>query len=198
LVNLPDFATSINGIDNRLTITTDSSLPPVITNTRLHTCTSGVFDGGVPILPAALGLNNGLAGADVFEAGISQNNLNLGGSRRVLIYFHTDSDTADDVVLTNGSGGPIALGFALPVNAIGWVAMLFLLTLMLLITRRHWSRPLAVGLVLVGVTGVVWAVTIMVDGLTGDWSAVNPANTDPANDTTMNGAFADLTAVFVT
>ncbi|WP_223787874.1 beta strand repeat-containing protein [Marinicella meishanensis] len=198
VVNLPAFGTTVDGVENRLTITTDSSLPPVIISTQLHTCNAGVLDGGMPIPGAALGLNTGLGGADVFEAGVNQNNLDLTGSRRVLFYFHTDSDTAEDVVLTNGSGGPIALGFALPIPSLGWLALFGLVLLMWWFTRRHWSRSMAVGLVLVGVTGVAWAVTIMVDGLTGDWSTVNPANTDPQNDTTVNGSFADLTAVFVT
>ncbi|MFC3193811.1 Calx-beta domain-containing protein [Marinicella sediminis] len=198
VVNLPDFATTVNGVESRVTVTTDSSTPPVITATNLHQCTGAAFDAGTAISPAALGLNTGLSGADVIESAVSQSSLDLSGSRSVFLYYHVDSATADDVALTNPTGGPISLGFALPVPGLGILAMGLLLLALMLFTRRHLSRQMTVGIIFIGVSTLVWAATIIVDGLTNDWSGINPANTDPVSDTTVSGNFADLTAVFVT
>jgi len=198
VVNLPDFLTTVNGIESRVTVTTDSATPPNIIGTNLHQCTGVAFDAGTPISPAALGLNTGLSGADVIESAVNQSSLSLTGSRSVLLYYHVDSDTADDVVLTDDSGGPITLGFALPVPGLGLLAIGLLLLVVLLATRKHLSRNLTLGILFIGASTLVWAATIIVDGLTNDWSGIAPANTDPLGDTTMSGNYADLTAVFVT
>ncbi|GAA4824263.1 hypothetical protein GCM10011365_04230 [Marinicella pacifica] len=197
-VNLPAFSTAINGADGRLTITTDSSQPPNITNTLYHNCAGTTFDTGTSINPAALGLNTGLNNEDVFEVGINRSTMNASASRAVVIYYATESDIASDIVLTNVDGNPIILGMALPVPAIGLVAVFILLIGFLMISRHHINSKLSVVIVLVACSSLAWAVQIVVDGQTADWSGVTPANTDPINDTSAPGSYADLTNVFFT
>jgi len=196
-INIADFSTSLDGIDSQLTITTDSALPPAITSTQLHHCTGASFDAGTSIDPAALGLNTGLNGSDVFEASIVQNDLSINQTGSVIFYFVSGSDTGKDVVLNNSAGGPIYLGFTIPVPALGLLSLTALLLVMLFIVKKHLSRNISLSILLVGVSTLVWALDIIVDGQTSDWLAINPANTDPANDTSGTGSFADLTAVFV-
>ncbi|KAA3650175.1 MAG: tandem-95 repeat protein [Proteobacteria bacterium] len=197
-VNLPAFATAINGAEGRVTITTNSSQPPVITSTRFHACSGGIFDAGTSINPAALGLNTGLNNNDVFEVGINRSTMGAASSREVVIYFATDSDTASDIVLTNAAGGPIILGMTLPVPAIGLITLFVLLLGFLLLTQRHINRKLSLMIVLMATCTAAWALVIVVDGQTSDWSNANPVNSDPINDTSSPGSYADLTNVFLT
>lgn len=197
-VNLPDFASVINGVDQRVTITTNSAIPPTITATELHQCNGATFGAGTPITPAALGLNTGSNGSDVFEAGIDQALLNINRSGQVLFYFETQSDTASDIVLNHINGGPITLGFTFPVPAVGLLAFGVLLVLLLLTSKRHFSRHMTMTILLIAGVSTAWAMSIIIDGQTSDWNGINAANTDPVGDTSNNGNFADLTAVYVT
>ena len=197
-INLPAFSTAINGADGRLTITTDSNQPPNITNTLYHNCAGTSFDAGTAINPAALGLNNGLNSEDVFEVGINRSTMNATRSREVVIYYASESDVASDVVLTNSAGNPVILGMTLPVPAIGLMAVFILLIGFVLLTRRHMNSKVSVMIVLIACSSLAWAVQIVVDGQTADWSSVTPANSDPVNDTSAPGSYADLTNVFFT
>lgn len=197
-INLPAFSAAINGADGRLTITTDSSQPPNITNTLYHNCAGTSFDAGTAINPAALGLNTGLNNEDVFEVGINRSTMNASASRAVVIYYATESDSASDIVLTNADGNPIILGMTLPVPAIGLVAVFILLIGFVLLSRRHMNSKVSVMIVLIACSSLAWALQIVVDGQTADWSGVTPANTDPTNDTSSPGSYADLTNVFFT
>lgn len=197
-VNLPAFSTAINGAEGRISITTDSSQPPAITSTLYHNCSGLVFDAGTAINPAALGLNAGLNGEDVFEVGLNRATMNAGASRAVVIYYATESNTASDIVLSNVDGNPIILGMTLPVPAIGLMAIVILLVLFLIIANRHLNQKITLMVVLMVIATSAWAVVIVVDGQTADWSTVNPANTDPVNDTSSPGSYADLTNVFFT
>jgi hypothetical protein len=197
-VNLPDFASVIEGVEQRVTITTNSALPPNVTSTEIHPCNGASFSTGTAISPAALGLNTGTNGADVFEAGFDQALLNLNSSGRVVFYFETQSDTASDVVLNHANGGPITLGFTFPVPAFGLLAIGLLLVLLLISSKRHFSRHMTMTILFIAGASTVWAMNIIIDGQTNDWSGINAANTDPIGDTSNNGSFADLTAVFVT
>ncbi len=198
VVNFPAFTSTANGIDTRLTITTNSALPPAITSTTVHNCSGAAFDAGTNTTMAALGLNNGVNGSDVFEAMLPSTALSMNQSDAATLYFATDSSTATDIVLTNSAGGPIVLGFAAQVPALGLLSVVFLLAAFLLLTRRHLSRKITVSIVLVGFVTTAWAMTILIDGQTTDWQSIAPANTDPVNDTSAAGSFADLTAVFAT
>ncbi|MCB1582585.1 MAG: tandem-95 repeat protein, partial [Xanthomonadales bacterium] len=197
-VNLPDFATSITGVDRRLTITTDSALPPTITATQLHQCAGGVFDSGNGVSMAALGLNTGINGADVFEASVSQTQLGINRSGAVLLYFHTQSDNASDIVLGNGNGDPIVLGFTFPVPALGLITLCLLLVLLLFTSRKQLSKRITVSMVCICLVSSVWAMNIIIDGQTNDWNTIAPDSIDPVGDTSNSGSYADLTAVFVT
>ncbi len=196
--NLPDFATSIDGAESRLTITTNNNLPPAITATRLHQCNGGTFDAGTAISPAALGLNTGDGGADVFEAAINQSDLSINTSGPVIFYYASQSDSASDIVLTSSSGGSIFLGFTFPVPALGLLALAMLLVFLLFTAKKSLSRNLTVSILLVGVVTVVYAMNIIIDGQTNDWANINPANTDPIGDTSVDGSFADFSAVYLT
>ncbi|TDR22421.1 beta strand repeat-containing protein [Marinicella litoralis] len=198
VVNLPDFSSTIEGVQSRLTITTDSALPPNIVSTQIHQCDGLNFNAGTASAAAALGLNTGDAGADVFEAAISTLDLSIHASGNALFYFVTESDTAGDVVLNHANGGPIILGFVFPVPAMGLLALTVLLLILLITVRRSLSRNITISMVLICVSTWVWAMNIIIDGQTTDWNGINPANTDPINDTSAPGSYADLTAVFLT
>jgi len=196
-VPIPDFATSIDGVESRLTITTDSGQPPSITSTRLHRCTGTTFDAGTATSPAALGLNTGTGGADVFEAAINQSSLGITATGSVRFYFNTDSDTADDIVLTNQLGGPIILGFVFPVPGLGLLALGLLALCVVFIARRRLSAKLNVMIVCLAISSAAWAMVIIIDGQTGDWAGINAISTDPANDTSAPGSFADISEVYI-
>ena len=198
VVNLPDFSTTIEGVQSRLTITTDSALPPNIIATTIHQCDGLGFDAGSSNSTAALGLNTGVAGEDVFEAAININDLNIVSSGNVLFYYATESDSTSDIVLTNANGGPIFLGFVFPVPAFGLLALSILLLVLIFSVKRNLSKNITLSLVLLSISTLVWAMNIIIDGQTNDWNGVNPANSDPVGDTAAAGSYADLTAVFLT
>ncbi len=195
-VALPDFATTLQGVDKRLSIETTGQ-PPSIASTRVHSCNGATFDAGVAASPAALGLNTGVNGADVFEAEAGQFELGITATGLARFYFHSESDTAGDVVLTNTQGGPIILGFVVTVPAMGLLAAALLALGFVWLARRRLNGRLSALIVLVGVAGVVWAMTIVVDGQTGDWNAISPIGLDPVGDTSQPGEFADFNAVFL-
>lgn len=197
-INLPDFSTAINGAEGRITITTDANQPPTIISTNYHNCSGSLFDAGTAINPAALGLNTGLNSDDVFEVGINRATMGAGSSRSVVIYYATESDTASDIVLSNVDGNPIILGMTLPVPAIGFMALFILLVGFLVLAKHRINQKLSVMIVLMATCSATWALVIIVDGQTADWSGVVPANTDPVNDTSSAGSYADLTNVFFT
>ncbi len=197
-VNLPEFSSNIGGVESRLTITTDSALPPNVTATTFHQCDGTAFGTGSAIAPAAMGLNTGMNGTDVFEVGFNQNLLNVTSSGNVIFYFTTDSNTASDIVLTQSNGGPIILGFVFPVPALGLLALCLIICCVLLMTRKSMSSKMALSVMLIGVSSLVWAMNIIVDGQTNDWTTFQPSASDPVGDTSQNGSFADLTAVFLT
>ncbi len=198
LVNLPDFSTAIQGADSRVTVTTDSALPPTITSTQLATCDGTVFNTPSSISAAALGLNTGLNSNDVFEIAIPPSAISNNTKDRATLYFVTDSDAVSDIVLTGTNGGPITLGFPQPIPTLGLLAMGILLLLLLLVSRKQLSRKLSTSVVLIALCGIAWAAVIIIDGQTNDWSGINPAASDPINDTSGTGSYADLTAVFAT
>ena len=153
-IDLPDFATSIDGAESRMTITTDNALPPVITATRLHQCTGGTFDAGTAISPAALGLNTGVGGADVLEAAINQSDLSINTSGPVIFYYASQSDSASDIVLTSSSGGSIFLGFTFPVPTLGLMALILLLAFLLICLLLKKSCPFYPEVLLTGLIGL--------------------------------------------
>ncbi len=197
-VDLTDFTTAINGTEGRVTITTNSNQPPSITSTAYHSCDGTNFDNGINISPAALGLNSSMNGSDVFEAEIPQSILGINSSTSVVFYYVTDSDTASDIVLSNSNGGPITLGFAFAVPALGFFALGLMLLGFLCLTQRNISKKMSLMLLFIGFSSVVWAMSIVVDGQTSDWNNINPENNDPINDTSAPGSFADLTQVYLT
>ncbi len=197
-VNIPDFATTLNGIDSRVTITTNSALPPAITNSSIHTCTGAAFDAGVPVNAAALGFNTGFNGSDVFETSIDRTDLLHTSQRSLRAYFATDTAVADDVVLTNSGGGAILLGFPFAIPTLSLFGLLLIAMLVLLASRKQLHKRIMVSVVLVGVATVALAMSIVVDGQTNDWMNIGPANTDPVGDTSAAGNYADLTAVYLT
>ena len=196
-VAIPDFTTSIDGVESRLTITTNSSQPPTILSTTIHNCAGAVFDAGTATSAAALGLNTGTNGADVFEAAINQTSIGISSTRSVRFYFNTDSDTADDIVLTNPSGGPIILGFVVPVPTLGLLTLCLLAVIVLVVARRRFSAKMQVLIVSLAVSSAAWAMVIIVDGQTGDWAGVVAAGVDPSNDTSAPGSFADINEVYI-
>ncbi len=197
-VNIPDFATTLNGVDSRVTITTNSALPPVITNSRIHTCVGGTFDAGVPVNAAALGFNTGFNGSDVLETSIDRIDLPHTDQRSIRVYFAVDTAIADDIVLTNTGGGAIVLGFPFAIPTLSVLGLLLIALLILLASRKHLHRRIMVSVVLVGVATLAIAMSIVVDGQTNDWMNIAPANTDPVGDTSAPGNYADLTAVYLT
>ncbi|WP_395376848.1 beta strand repeat-containing protein [Marinicella sp. W31] len=196
-IALPDFTTNIEGVESRLTITTDSNQPPNITATRLHLCNGTAFDAGTATSPAALGLNTGTGGADVFEAAINQTSIGVTSSGTVRFYFNTDSDTAADIVLTNVNGGPIILGFVFPIPTLGLLALCLLALFVVFIARRQLSTKLNLMIVLLAVSSAAWAMIIIIDGQTGDWAGVNAIGIDPSGDTSVPGSFADINEVYI-
>ncbi|MCF6264211.1 MAG: cadherin-like domain-containing protein [Xanthomonadales bacterium] len=190
---LPD----INGIESKVTIETNNQ-PPSIVSTTLSHCAGLAFDAGVATTPAALGFNTGDFGEDVFEAVLSQPELNIFGSGTVRVYFATGSNSAEDVVLAQASGDPVLLSFFSPIAipTLGVLSILLLIVAFFLIGRFKLPRSFSVMIVLLAISPAVWAMTIIIDGQTGDWSGFSPSAIDPADDTSQAGSFADITSVY--
>jgi len=192
----PAIPATIDGVESRLTITTDSATPPNITDTRVHQCSTGTFDAGISTGSSALGLNTGTNAGDVFEARVSLSQLPIGTSRSIRLYYATESAASTDVVLTQGGGGPIVYGFPVAIPTLSIFGLLLLALLFVIISRKRLAKHYTLSLVLVGVATIAVAMDIIIDGQTNDWMNIGPANTDPVGDNSGTGSYADLTAVF--
>jgi|GEM_PF-1643038 len=192
----PAIPATIDGVESRLTITTDSATPPNITDTRVHQCSTGTFDAGTSTGASALGFNTGTNAGDVFEARVSLSQLNIGTSRSIRLYYATESAASTDVVLTQGNGGPIVYGFPVAIPTLSIFGLLLLALLFVFISRKRLAKHYTLSLVLVGVATIAVAMDIIIDGQTNDWMNMGPANTDPVGDNSGTGSYADLTAVF--
>ncbi|WP_154223472.1 Ig-like domain-containing protein [Marinicella rhabdoformis] len=197
-VNWPGLGNSISGIENRFTITTDSQLPPNIIDTQVHDCQGNAFGAGTSQGQAALGLNTGNNSSDVFEFSINRNYLGINSSGSVLFYFASESSAVADVVLAANGGGPIFMGFAFPVPALGLLGLVLMASLMLFLTRKKINKQLKTTAVLILVVSSAWAMTIIIDGQTNDWASMSPAATDPIGDTDGTGSYADITSIYLT
>ncbi len=188
---LPD----INGIEHRLSIETQNQ-PPFITATTQSACNGANFDPATPATLAALGTNTGDFGEDVFEVQISETELGINASTRVRLHFAVSSAGAEDIVSTQASGAPIILGFTFAVPTLGIFSLLLLAVTMLIISRFKLNKSLSVLIVLIAISPIVYAMTIMIDGQTGDWANYSAVATDPTGDTSQAGNYADLTQVY--
>ncbi|WP_028605726.1 FG-GAP repeat domain-containing protein [Ottowia thiooxydans] len=178
-----------------ITSTTGAS----VTGVTRSACASGTFSapqtvdvGGWPV-----GFGLGVDGVAIIETYAPLALLGTSGNVRAGVVSRSgdDSDAILGVELTLGSGiGTVPIPTITPpvllllAAAIAWLAGR-------MVRRRGLASVLMLGFVLAGSAGVVWAATIALDGLAGDWAGQQPRATAPKGDAPVN---VDLTALWFT
>lgn len=190
---------SIQGIESKVTVTIDNQ-PPAIISTNLHQCLGAVFDAGIAIDPAVIGLNTGSGNTDVIEVKVSNTDLPATPGQDIQLYFATGSTTAEDVVLETSALGPIILSIAsstpIPVPALGLLAVFILTLLLSSAGQSKLSSTFSLALALIVISPILWAMSIIIDGQTSDWTGITEITSDPSGDTSQIGSFADINNVY--
>jgi hypothetical protein len=190
-------AGTVSGIEVRLTATVGGQ-PPVVTAVTRETCAGAAF--GAPLAQAAgypVGLNNGVAGADVVEMATPLAGLGNGGPATIAFVSQSaggaDAVSGNAIVLPGNSAAP---GQLETIPATGILALLLLAGIAFWLVRRHPGLGSSFALLLMLGAGVAWAASFVADGQVGDWAGVNPLATDAANDATTSESTIDIVAVF--
>ena len=190
---------NIQGIESKVTVTIDNQ-PPAIISTNLHQCLGAVFDAGIAIDPAAIGLNTGSGNTDVIEVKVSNTDLPATPGQDIQLYFATGSTTAEDVVLETSALDPIILSIAsstpIPVPALGLLAVFILTFLLSSAGKSKLSSTFSLALALIVISPILWAMSIIIDGQTTDWAGIAEITSDPSSDTSQIGSFADINNVY--
>ena len=171
--------------------------------TRADCNNSGVFGNPSAVSStSAVGLNTGPGGADVIEVQLPVGVVGPTPSpREVLAVVATSANGADGLISNEASAKGVVLpggGQPVTIPTLGVLGGLLLgaalLGLAWFALRRH-GKYLMMSLLLVA--GTAWAVSIVVDGQTGDWATVTPSN-DASGDTGSGEAAIDLLRLYAT
>lgn len=191
------------GAEARIDINVAGGTSPQVLGTTRSICSGGSFvASGTPSDPAALGINDGVAGSDVLEVADLQSALG-GGSSPALVFsvVARSANGIDTLFTTNGAPGGGGIGLTLPVVPVPlltWPALLLLVGLIVMIGARKARRSRIwrlMALVFLG-SGIALAANFVVDGAVGDWAGTSPLATDPAGDPTSGENAIDLRAFY--
>lgn len=177
---------NVNGIEQVLTTTVTTSVPSAaISLVERQVCANGSL--GAPVVVSAGGWSAGGLGA--IETYVPLSLLPPGGTMKVTA-ASTNATNGQDVT----ASFPVSLSaIAVPLSP----AMFALLALLLFGASLWWLRRhtalLVVLLVTFGLSGLVWAATVVLDGSIGDWAGISPSVTDAQADAPVN---ADILAVY--
>lgn len=185
---------TIAGAEVRITANVTATTVSSVTSA---TCVSGTFGGeSAAGGPHAVGLNVGTSGADVIELSAGRSLFGSVDAVRVAVASENGAAASSDLVLLNGSGGPITLGLdGIAIPALGALGLLLLIGALALVA----SRRLRVGMATIGallVAGAVWAAGYVTDGAVGDWAGTSPLATDPNGDASGLDLGTDVVALF--
>ncbi len=197
-------AQSVAGIEQKLSIYVDTSTVGATVNRITRQVCAGGSLGTESVVDATgwpVGLGAGAGGTAAIEAYVARNLLPTTGTLRVV----TASDTAGtgdiapaftlalpDVGPTQQSG---ASAIAVPLAP--WLSGA--IALLLVLGTLHWHRrhpqhaSLFVLVLLCGVSALVWAATVVLDGQVSDWSGISASVTDPKGDAPVD---TDIVAVY--
>jgi VCBS repeat-containing protein len=194
--NVATAAGPVNGAELRITATVTGT-PPMVTATTRASCAGGVFGAAQPQSGSyAVGLNNGINGADVIEMSTPLAGLAGGPARATFVSSPAGgADQVSGIVQLPGGGNlsPIA---PILVPATGLLTLLLLAGLVFFVARRHPGIATSAALLLMLGAGVVWAANFVVDGQVGDWAGVPPLAMDANNDATNGDTRIEIVAVF--
>jgi large repetitive protein len=190
-------AGTVNGVEWRVTATVDGIPQQVVTVERAQ-CQNGVFAAPIPqVANHPVGLNNGLAGADVIELAVVLAQLSgLRGETR--LHFLAESDDGANLVQGMLLALPGYAPFQPPelIPTLQWLGIAILIFAMLLLARRNRAlRGAAVVMMLVGM-GVVWAANFIADGQVGDWVGESPLLVGPPDNGSNGDASVQIRAVW--
>ncbi len=197
-VSIASLATTLPGIDKRLTANVDTNTFQ-ITDVALEDCTGAAFGASVPVgggYPAAL--NTGVGGADAIEMAVGLAPLQLSPITAAQVYvLAVNSDTGATDLLNAGLAQRPIPGSGVPVPTAGtWGLMLagalLLLTGLLFIRRNR----VVLGIALVSLSMVAFAANFNADGNLDDWQGESPQSTDPVGDPVPNNSGVDITTFF--
>jgi hypothetical protein len=189
-------AGTVSGAEARVTATVTGQ-PPLVTTVVRETCAAGVFGspqpqpGGYPV-----GLNNGIAGADVVEFSTSLSGIGANGPAN--LSFLSSSATGADLVTVNGVVLP-GLGTVVDpaiIPATGLFALILLVGFVLWLARRHPAFGSSLAVLLLLGAGVAWAANFVMDGQVGDWVGETPRATDSNADSSSGEGPIEITAAF--
>jgi hypothetical protein len=182
-----------------------------VTEVVLSTCDSGTdffppnhFElGGWPV-----SLETGEGGADVIEFYVPRALIGNPPSMRLGFHASRAELNVNDVLLTrNGTDSGLDIVFPAGVPDVPLLSR-FALGLVIVIfsalawwsLRRRGAAAMAAGaaacIITLAATG--WAVTIVLDGMLGDWAGVPPIAQDVLNDSTADDPAEDIVVAFVT
>jgi hypothetical protein len=198
---------SITGIEQDLTILVEQSASPSVVSITRAVCSGGSF--GVPVEVSQgdwlVGLGAGVADSDVVEGFVPR--AALGGTPRVRLYFHSQLQGDNDVLLASGGrdGNPLVIAFqeTAPIPLLGLpgfvLLALALATLAAVVLRRR--LPAAAALLLaaalaLGAAGLAWAAVWAMNGQVDDWDGIAALGNDGTGDSSIGDAAEDIVAGF--
>lgn len=179
--------------------------PPGVTGQELARCQAGVMQPATPIPGAyAVGFDRGPGSFDVIELGAPLAAFGTvagnGGDWRLVFTSHgalLGGADLTDAVLVRGLGHAAAPTL-IPAVSLAALALLALaLAVIVVWLGRRQPQLFSVLLVVgaLGLSGLVWAATHVLDGDIGEWPA-NPLLTDPAGDASADEPSIDIRQVF--
>lgn len=193
------------GVDFRIQADVGDT-PPRVLAARYSLCSGGSFTSGSPLRGNyPLGLNNGLAGADVIELALRRVQQDMNSTIRVGFGAQTVSGSEDVLLTVDGTpgGAPIIVG--LPARFIPLLSPWQLALLAgLLAGIAAWTlhRHPQVARVLFVVSGLsvayaAYAANFNVDGQVSDWAGLSPQGNDPTGDAVPPQTASDLVAGWI-
>ncbi|WP_166653908.1 Ig-like domain-containing protein, partial [Tahibacter aquaticus] len=191
---------AMTGADSRLEVDVSGGVSPQVVAVRRATCVGAGFSAATPIGGGyAVGLNNGVSGADVIELADAMTSLRIGNSGGLRLAVVAQSAAGQDDLLTTTGGGPIVLGLpALPIPFLTWPMLLVMLGLVAFFGARrvkHTAAWRTLSLFFIA-CGIAIAANFAADGQVGDWAGTTPLATDPAGDATSGESAIDITTLF--
>ncbi len=185
------------------TVVTTTTLGATVTRVERQLC-SGATLGAPAVVSGGgwpAGLGNGTLGTAAIETFVPLAALPPGASLKIVVGGTSASggqDATDAFAVALDAAGPPGVSAPAGIPLSPWLVVLAAGALLALGARRLRAHPhhstLAAFVVLIAVSGLVWAATVTLDGNVGDWSGLLPKAGNPKGSAPVD---ANIVAVFV-
>jgi hypothetical protein len=196
---------SVNGIDYIVRVTFDDSINKLgpIHIEKYNSGTAGFDLVDTNSISYDMGRGNGYQGYDVVEFLAARSLLgNPTGTIRVT--YHASIVGANDYTASFSYNAGQGLSSLTIPTLSQWGMLIFIVALGFsaigILISRKLSRSCVFSILLgvLGVVGIAWAATIILDGQVGDWININPSVIDPFCDSSNDDLYEDIIAGFIT